>query len=377
MSFFPAAFAGGLAARMRDWRTWVLLVLTPLIAFGALRLAPPEEVSAPVRVGVVLPETGGGAFWEKLQARSGLAVTFLKSTPDQARRQVALGRWDCALVLPEDLEARLAEGDTGELFTLLTGPGSAVYPLVRETAAACVAECVSPAIAEKYLLSSGITAAEDLPAVRPRLEEVLLDQDRVLVSLETADGRLLDPLALAGGGVSGLVSGLTAILLLIWALLAAMDLGRWLDSPFARRLAPLRGTTALLLPRLAGAAVPALCAGALALWAAADPLACVSALVPYLLFWGAAALLAARRRPLWSALPVLTPFVPAAGLLLSPVLLDLSLLFPALGPAVRWNPVSLYLRACGGHWADALLLAGAGIALLLFSLALDRRTAQT
>ena len=30
-----------------------------------------------------------------------------------------------------------------------------------------------------------------------------------------------------------------------------MDLGRWLDSPFARRLAPLRGTSALLLPRLA------------------------------------------------------------------------------------------------------------------------------
>ncbi|RAZ50403.1 hypothetical protein DK853_46890, partial [Klebsiella oxytoca] len=72
-----------------------------------------------------------------------------------------------------------------------------------------------------------------------------------------------------------LLSGLTAILLLIWALLAAMDLGRWLDAPFARRLRPLRGASALLLPRLGAALVPALCAGALALLAVDRPLPCI------------------------------------------------------------------------------------------------------
>ena len=373
MSFFLAALSAALRARLAHWRTWVLLLLLPLAAFGAARLLPPEEVSAPVQVGVVLPEEGGELFWEKLQARSGLAVTFHKAGLAQARRQVGLGRWDCALVLPEDFSRRLEALDTGELFTLLIGPGSTVYPLVRETVTACLAECISPAMAEAYLLDSGIAAAEDLPAARSRLQEVLGDPERVLVALETLDGTPLDPLKLADGGVSNLAAGLTAILLLIWALFAAMDLGRWLDSPFVRRLAPLRGMTGLLLPRLTGALLPALCAGGLALLAAGAPALSVPALIPYLLFWGGAALVLARFRQVWSALPVLTPFVPAAGLLLSPVLLDLSQLFPALGPAARWNPVTLYLRACGGSWTDSLLLTAGGGVLLLLSLAMDRK----
>ena len=156
------------------------------------------------------------------------------------------------------------------------------------------------------------------------------DQDRVHVSLETVDGRPLDPLALADRGTDALLSGLLAVMLLVYALFAAMDLGRWLDSPFARRLLPLRSPLALLLPRLAAALIPALWAGALALPALAHPARSLCALVPYLLFLGAAALALARHRALWTALPVLMPFAPAAALLLSPVLLDLSLLFPAL-----------------------------------------------
>ena len=373
MSFFLAALSAALRTRLTDLRTWVLLLLLPLTAFGAVRLLPPEEVSAPVQVGVVLPEEEGGVFWEKLQVRSGLVVRFQQADPVQARRQVAMGRWDCALVLPDDFSHRLEALNTPELFTLLIGPGSTVYPLVRETVTACLAECISPAMAEAYLLDSGIAAAEDLPAARSRLQEVLGDPERVLVALETLDGTPLDPLKLADGGVSNLAAGLTAILLLIWALFAAMDLGRWLDSPFVRRLAPLRGMTGLLLPRLTGALLPALCAGGLALLAAGAPALSVPALIPYLLFWGGAALVLARFRQVWSALPVLTPFVPAAGLLLSPVLLDLSQLFPALGPAARWNPVTLYLRACGGSWADSLLLTAGGGVLLLLSLAMDRK----
>ena len=94
---------------------------------------------------------------------------------------------------------------------------------------------------------------------------------------------------------------------------------------------------------------------------------------PYLIFWGGAALALARRRPLWTALPALLPFVPVLGLLLSPVLLDLSLVFPALGPVIRWNPVTLYLRACGGSWGDGLLLAAGGGAILALLWAAERR----
>ena len=372
MRFFVVLFKSSLQTQLSSVRTWILLFLLPLMTFGAARLLPAEEVSTPVQVGVVLPETGGEAFWEKLEARSGLVVTFLASSAREAERQVSLGQWDCALVLPEDFDARLARQDVEELFTLLTGPGSTVYPMVRETAAACVAELIAPGIAEDYLLDSDITDEAGVEAARPQLNQVLLDQDRVLVSMETVDGRSLDPLTLADRSVSNLLSGLTAIFLLIWVLFTAMDLGRWLESPSARRMVPLRGTIPLLLPRLAAALLPALCSGALALAVTEADTACVLALVPYLLFWGAAALALARWRPGWNALPALMPFVPALGLLLSPVLLDLSLIFPALDAVIRWMPVTLYLRACGGSLTDGLLLAVGGAVVLMAILFLER-----
>ena len=361
MSFFFTLFKTALLSRRRGW---FLLFLLPLTAFGARALLPPEEVSTPVQAGVVLPKSGGEIFWQRLEERSGLVVTFHRAALSQAEGQVAAGRWDCALVLPDDLEQRLAALDNYELIDLLIGPGSTAYPLVRETAAACVAELAAPAIAEDYLLERGIADETSIAALRPRLRETLADQDRVHVSLETLDGRPLDPLVLADSGVDVLLSGLTAILLLVWALLAAMDLGRWLDSPFVRRLLPLRSVPALLPPRLGAALVPALCAGALALLAADHPLP-----------WGAVALAMARLRPVWSALPALLPFVPVLGLVLSPVLLDLSPIFPALGPVIRWNPVTLYLRACGGSWQDGAVLAAAGGVLLALPLLLKRKQA--
>lgn len=376
MSFLWISLKNALRAQATSWRTWLLLLLLPVLTFGARLALPAEEAATPVQVGVVLPARGGEEFWDRLDKRGGLVVTFCRSDEDQAERQVAAGRWDCALVLPEDFEERLARRDTDELFTLLVGPGSTVYPMVRETVTACVAELTAPGVAEDYLVDSGILDREGANQARPRLEESLLEQERVLVSMETADGRPLDPITLADSGVDGLLAELIAIVLSIWALFTAMDLGRWLDSPFARRLRPLRGMTALLLPRMAGALLPALCSGALALLALERPWACFLPLTAYLTFWGALALALARWRAVWSALPAAVPFVPVLALLLSPVLIDLSLLFPALAPAVRWSPVSLYLRACGGSWGDVLILAAVGIVIPAALWMADRRAKQ-
>ena len=246
MSFFLSMFKSNLRSRLTGWRTWLLLLLLPAITFGAKALLPAEAVSTPVQVGVVLPEEGGGDFWTRLEARSGLVVTFHRADLDQAEQQVAAGRWDCALVLPEDFRERLSRRDTDRIFRLLIGPGSTVYPLVRETAASCLAEEISPGMAEDYLLDSGIVTEERIGSVRSRLEEVLLDQDRVLVSMETADGRPLDPLSLADSGISGLLAGLTAILLTIWALLTAME----------NLAQQLEGGEPLLRPELLAAALP-------------------------------------------------------------------------------------------------------------------------
>ena len=138
MSFFVAAFQSALLVRLRSWRTWLLLLI-PLTVFGVSRLLPAEEAAAPVQVGVVLPRQGGEAFWRLLEDRSGLVVYFLPAEAGQAERQVAAGQWDCALLLPDDFQERLERMDTYRIITVLTGPGSAAYPMVQETAAACLA----------------------------------------------------------------------------------------------------------------------------------------------------------------------------------------------------------------------------------------------
>ena len=55
MSFFLSCLAAALRARLRDPRTWLLLLL-PLAVFGAKALLPAQEAAAPVQVGVVLPQ---------------------------------------------------------------------------------------------------------------------------------------------------------------------------------------------------------------------------------------------------------------------------------------------------------------------------------
>lgn len=370
MSFFGTSLKTVLLTR---WRGWLLVLLAPLLSFCVRQALPAKQAAAPVQVGVVLPRQGGQEFWARLEARSGTVVSFLLADSEQAHRQVAAGRWDCALLLPEDFDQRLARQDTYRLITLLTSPGSAAYPMVRETAAACLAELISPGVAEEYLLDSGIANESSIASLRPRLYETLLETKRVQITMETANGHPMNALTLVDAGMDNLLSGLLAILLLVYALFAAMDLGRWLDTPFARRMLPLQGVLILTLPRLAGALLPALCAGVLALLAMGSAGQCLLPLAAYLLFLGALALVLARCKAILPALPVVTPFVPAAGLLFSPVLVDVSLLFPALAPLTRWAPVTLYLRACGGCWEDALVLAAAALAALGLLWAAERR----
>lgn len=174
--------------------------------------------------------------------------------------------------------------------------------------------------------------------------------------METLDGTALEPVALAEEGTARIFLGLTAVLLLVWALSAAVDLGRWRESGPALRLLALRGRAAVLMPRLLGMLFPPFfCAGAgvLALtgtWRGA------AMLLPYLLAVGALALLLSGARRCWRVLPALLPFAAAAGVLLSPVFLDLTLLFPVLEPVSRFMPVTLYLNGWAGDGAAPLKL---------------------
>lgn len=361
MRYLLLAFGTELRRCLRRRRFWAFLLLAAAAA-AALRLVPWQGEEGLVTVGVVLPQGEGEEFWARLEERGGQLVYFCPADEEEVVRQVSTSRWDCGLILREDFDRRLEEGDYRGLVTLVTGPGSTVYPLVRETVTAVLLELAAPGIAGDYLADRLGVSDEELTALAPRLEEILPQEQRVAVVAETADGRAMEPLELAGAGMDQAVRGVLAVVLLIWALSAAVDLGRWRESSQGARLLAVRSPWEALLPRLAAWMVPVLLVSGLCLGAAAGAWRGSVMLIPYLLALGGLALLLARG-PVWRVLPVLLPFAAAAGVLLSPVFVDVTLVLPGLAPLSRVLPVTLYLEGCAGQAAAAWKLAGMALVL--------------
>ena len=131
MRYLCSGIRSSLVSRLKNpvFYVVVLIVAIVLIAMGRL---PAQDVSAPVQVGVVLPEQGGEAFWELLQQRSGTVLTFHKTDADTVDRNIAAGKWDCGIILAEDFDLRVETVDMSRAFTIRIGEGSTVYPLFRE-----------------------------------------------------------------------------------------------------------------------------------------------------------------------------------------------------------------------------------------------------
>lgn len=350
MSYFLPALQSALWRRLRSPGCWVMVLAVLLSALALRWTGGAAEALPPVRVGVSLPAEGGEALREALEARESPAVRFLFADGDTVRTRVAASQWDCGLLFPEDFSRRLSALDLEDSVTLVTGPGSAAYPLVRETAAAVLSAFVSPEIARAYLEERQTGPFPPFPDSA--------SVSKVALRLETLDGAPLSQNLLARSGRRQMLLGIAAAGLLTWTLFAAMDLGRWKETPAARRLLPCTGLTAALLPRLLALALPAWCAAALGLWIALgrEAAAGLWMLPPYFAALLALALVLAGSRRVWRLLSVLAPFAAAASLALSPVFFDISLLIPALSPVCRYLPVTLYLL---GHSRALLAMAAA------------------
>jgi len=371
MKYMIAAFFTSLLQKFCHIKTWLPMLLIPLAVWSCLTFLPREERTAPVQVGVAYPEEGADEFRAGLEARSGTVVTFLAADEDTIRGKVATGQWDCGLLLDEDFDQRLNSLDMTRLITVCIGESSTVYPLVRETVAACIAELAAPDMAYEYLASSGMLTPETEDAANALLEQILTDEDRILIQLETAYGEPLDAPELADDSLHGILRGLIAVVLLIWLMFSAMDLGRWLDTPAAKRLRPLRPVTALLLPRALAAALPAFLSSCAALCLLPDGFRSLLPLAAYLCALCALSLLAARAPKVFTAFPYLLSFVPVICLLLSPIIVDLSLFFPAIAPVQACILVTMFLRGCDGSVVHTLLLAAITVLAVLLSVLAD------
>ena len=370
MRYQAVALRLALMQQMKRPFVWGMILLMLLGALSLRIVSSSGERSAVTCVGIVLPEEGAEAFWESLSRRSGQLVEFIRTDEETLRRNISVSRWDCGLILDEDFGEMLREAELDEAVTLVIGPGSTVYPLVRETVAAVIAEQVSPVIAEQYLLGSGIADEDGLAEARQRLGEILVDVQRVNAVMETLDGNEMDALSLKKESMRRVILGSLAVVLMVWVLYASVDLGRWRSSGAARRMAPMQGAAAILLPRLFAMLLPVFLASAPALLVVfgGEGAVCALVLLPYLAVLGAAALLIAVCPGGVAAIPAAIPFAAVACFALCPIFADPSLLLPGVSAVSRWIPVTLYLEACEGDLAAvvkllgmaALLLAGVG-----------------
>lgn len=358
MRYFFSGILSALALRVRDVKSWIIVLLLPALVLASNSLLPEQEVSAPVQVGVALPERGGEAMWAQLEARSDEVLTFIPADADTIDRNIAAGRWDCGLILAEDFDDRLPQLDLNDIITIRIGAGSTVYPLVRETVSACMAQLIGPDIAREYLLSSGIATEETLSEMQSRLEERLDESDRVIVSMSTPDGSPLSPLELTRKGMDAIFCWMVSAVILVRLMLGATDLGKWISAPAVRRLKPLRSATCLMAARIGAEGILMCLSGCAAMLLLGMGLWGCVAVLAYVLFWLGLAILLAHMGQISGVLPVCVPFAAVISLLLSSALVDIGLIIPMVSGVSRWIPAAMFLRICQGDLPAAVSLAG-------------------
>lgn len=353
----------------------IALLLCPVVILAGLMLMPEEDRQAEVLVGVAFAreDETTQALWESLEKQNGDLVTFCRADPEEIERKVAAGQWECGFLFPEDLSGRMDDGDWEELVTLVATESSLLYRPVAEQVTAALLEQGWDEIGEGYLEELGIPGEITAP-----LREVLPEEDWVAIEI----------LSVGGSAVSGetkdvipyesLLTGIVGLWLFMAALLAGGELHGWLRSPYARYSLPGTGLWGLLLPKWVVLSLAGLIAGLGGLLLAGASGRAVLGLGLYVPVLSLLSLWLALLPVTEKGLPVLLPVVPLASAVLSPLLVDVSRMVPALEPVSCCLPLTGYLRFVRGEGAGLLLvqLAGIGSALLIFSFLWKRKEAR-
>ena len=301
MRFFFVSFLQALVRAVTRPRALIAAACLPLIALAFTLLVPEAELTAPVRVGVAAdPET---EFAQLLTEYGGSVMTFCFTDLETIEKNVSLSRWDCGLVVPGDLPERLKALDTDGVITLVTGPGSTVYPIVREAASACLARLVSPYITEDYLRFAGIDYAPSG-----------YEYPRVDVSVRTVGGGEADAAGYAESLWSRLLTAALAAAASVYMLLVSTDLGQRLAAEPGKLRGRLRAKTLVLAPQVIAFSLPMLAGSALAALILGD-FSMIPGLAGLLALLAALSLILSRSRAVSGALPVLVPFAPLAAFL--------------------------------------------------------------
>lgn len=371
MGYFFTLLASFLRCRLRRWKTWLLFLLLPGIAIAASTMTDAAP-TAPVTVGVVLPDEGAEDFWALLQDQNSDLLAFVQTDEETLDRNVAAGRWDCGFILPEDFEERIGEMDFQRLLILRISSGSAVYPLVQESVSSCLAQLAAPVIAWDYLVENQIVGAGDYARMEALLMQMRAETKKIGIRLSTSDGSSLSVPQLLESGSQQFLFWLISAVILIRMLFASADLCRFSGSAAVRRLQPIRSSLPLIAARGCADGLLILSSGCIAMLILGGGLWGCMAVIWDTLFWLSLALVLAQFPGIHAPLMFLIPFAPVISFLLSSVAVDVSMFLPQAAGLLQWTPVALFLRICAADAAAMAVLAAAGLLCWLPSLALDR-----
>jgi len=250
MRFFWNAFCLELKRQFCSVRGLLVLILLPALTLALQKALPDSAVSTPLVVAFVAEDEAGEDLYEILCENENSAVGFTLETADDGRNKVATGIYDCAIVCGEDFGEKLQAGETEKLIRVVISDNSVAYTVVEEAVAAAVIRLSAPMEAERYLLKKDIITETMVPGLQSRLNETLLDEERVHVLVRNENKEDLTVSAVAHNTLRRLLILPSLLILPVWLVFAVADAIKRVQSPFGKRLRSARPSTALLFPTL-------------------------------------------------------------------------------------------------------------------------------
>ena len=259
MSVYISRFLLFLKARLKSPFTYIWIVLIAfslfLVSESVIPLSEPAEV---------LIYNGAGEYGERIfelldvtHEHGGAYIYKEVSSEDELRALVKKGQAACGFIFPENMEEKIAEGDTRHMIVMVTSTFSAKGPAVRESVFAALYRVMNADIIEEAepLLFDDPLLVRDY--IRERYE-YLVSSDEVFgleyEVIETAPDAETDFLKDSSDPIRGTAAVLIFILSLYGASSYFGKAGR-----FFRALGRKEKAVSLFLYELSSIMAPALC----------------------------------------------------------------------------------------------------------------------
>lgn len=364
--------------------SFVAALLLPVLLLVALGLFRPKADESTLLVGIYpqTPSAKTELFMEALSEIQNPPVSFVRAESlSQLEDLVAAARWECGYILPADFDARLASGEFEQIITRVTSPATTMEMLSNTSVSAALLSLATQQVAEGYLDEAGIVSEEEFLSL---LESGRIDAPPFFASFEVLFTHSSVQPSDNTVSMTGPLCLLISFAVFLFFILSSIFMTDDLRNGFFERAGAICGPNKVLLSfpfsmfLLGALQALVLVFGAQVIEAGflQSPQFSIMAIVFYLLLLSALSFFIAVVLKRKEILIALIPFVLLAGLLLSPIFVDIPHYIPVLYPISLALPPSLFIRAFGGDGIAFLVLGLCSITFFALAYLLIRKKKQ-